>query len=221
MNDNTPIKQRLQIRFGKFEALIYTSNLDVAKLWERVLRRADVPILYSEGFNPRPRLALATALPLGISSECEILDVSLKESIALPGLAERLLASSPNGLKIYTIEEIPVRSPSLAAQVRSAEYRIHFEDGIERAVLEAKTEMLLKAEALDYERERKEKTIMVNLRPLIYGLEVDEAGDLCAHLAIGESGNARPEEVLAVMGLAADTVSVHRFKLHLSGAGER
>src|SRR5215813_5434575 len=90
INDNNPIKQRLHITFGKFDALIYTSNLDIAKLWERVLRRARLPILYSEGFNPRPRIALASALPLGISSECELLDVSLRERIMLDGLIERL-----------------------------------------------------------------------------------------------------------------------------------
>ena len=71
MDDNLPIKQRLYIRFGKFDALIYTSNLDVAKTWERVLRRANLPILYSQGFNTRPRIILASALPLGISSECK------------------------------------------------------------------------------------------------------------------------------------------------------
>src|SRR5215831_6139020 len=125
MNDNTPIKQRLYITFGKFDSLIYTSNLDVAKLWERVLRRANLPILYSEGFNPRPRLALASALPLGISSECEILDVSLREAISLEGLAERILASSPSGLRIFEIREVPVRSSALQTLVRRAEYRIH------------------------------------------------------------------------------------------------
>ena len=59
---------------------IYTSNLDVAKIWERVLRRADLPILYTQGFNTRPRIQLAMALPLGITSECELLDVALRRS---------------------------------------------------------------------------------------------------------------------------------------------
>src|SRR5688572_22990392 len=130
IHDNTPIKQRLHIVFGKFDALIYTGNLDMAKLWERVLRRAQLPILYSEGFNPRPRIALASALPLGISSECEILDVSLRESIPLDGLADQLTATSPDGLRIYEICEVPVRSPSLQTRVRSAEYRIRLDDSI-------------------------------------------------------------------------------------------
>jgi radical SAM-linked protein len=62
------VKQRLHITFGKFGALRYTGNLDVAKIWERVMRRADLPLVYSEGFNARPRMALASALPLGMTS---------------------------------------------------------------------------------------------------------------------------------------------------------
>ncbi len=215
MNDNSPIKQRLHITFGKFNELIYTSNLDVAKLWERVLRRADLPILYSEGFNPRPRLALATALPLGISSECEILDVSFKEPIALEGLAERIMATSPTGLRVLDIREVPVRSPALQTQVRSAEYRIHFENDLDRSLLEAKADAIMSAEKVERERERKDKITRVNLRPLIYDLKVDENGDLMAHLAIGEQGNVRPDEVLAEIGLADEPVSVHRTRLHL------
>jgi radical SAM-linked protein len=215
MNDNTPVKQRLHITFGKFDALIYTSNLDIAKLWERVLRRADLPILYSEGFNPRPRIALASALPLGISSECEILDVSFREVISLEGLAERILAISPSGLQIFDIREVPIRSPALQTLVRSAEYRIHFENEMDYHSLQEKVSDILRAESLYRERERKDKVVTVNLRPLICDLRLDEQGDLIAHLVVGEQGNVRPDEVLAEMGLADEPVSVHRFALHL------
>lgn len=212
--DNNPIKQRLQITFGKFDALIYTSNLDVAKLWERVLRRADLPILYSEGFNPRPRIQLASALPLGISSECEVLDVALREPISLEGLAERILAKSPAGLKIFDIREVPIRHPALQALIRSAEYRIHFEDEIDLNLLRQEVENILKAEILEYQRERKGSTVTVNIRPLIHDLYVDEDGDLIAHLAVGEQGNLRPDEILQTMKLDDKTVSIHRLRIH-------
>jgi len=217
MNDNTPIKQRLYITFGKFDELIYTSNLDVAKLWERILRRADVPILYSEGFNPRPRLALASALPLGISSECEILDISLREVVSLDGLAERLATASPVGLKILGIREVPIRSPALQTMVRSAEYRIHFENETDLAAIQEKVTALLQAEVIEHERERKDKIVKVNLRPSIYGLAFDPQGNLLAHLVVGETGNVRPDEILTEIGLADEPVSIHRFQLHLEG----
>ncbi|MBI5669148.1 MAG: DUF2344 domain-containing protein [Chloroflexi bacterium] len=220
-NDNTPIKQRLHITFGKFDALKYTGHLDTAKLWERVLRRANLPILYSEGFNPHPRIALATALPLGITSECEIVDVSLKEPIMLDGLIERLLAVSPPGLRIYSVVEVPVRSPALQTRVRSAEYRLRFEDGISRDRLQQRIDTLLGAATVDSQRERKGKSVTVNLRPLIFGLHLDDNGDLIAHLAVGDQGNLRPDDLLKELGLDDQLVSVHRFRLHLADETEQ
>jgi len=215
MDDNLPIKQRLYIRFGKFDALIYTSNLDVAKTWERVLRRADLPILYSQGFNTRPRIVLASALPLGISSECEILDVSMREPIGLEGLAERIQATSPAGLRIYDIYEVPVRSGTLPTRVSSSEYRIHFEDGIEHSDLQARIDKLIGSDTMLKTKEVKGKPVSVNVRPLVYDLHIDEAGDLIAHLTVGDRGNVRPDEVLAEMGLSDAVVSIHRFQLYI------
>lgn len=215
MNDNLPIKQRLYIRFGKFDALIYTSNLDVAKTWERVLRRADLPILYSQGFNTRPRIALASALPLGISSECEILDVSMREPIPLDGLAERIQATSPSGLRIYEIYEVPVRSGTLPTRVRSSQYRIHFEDAIDRADLQTRIDRLIASDTMNKTKEVKGQPVNINVRSLVYDLHIDEAGDLIAHLAVGDRGNVRPDEVLAELGLSDEVVSIHRFQLHI------
>lgn len=215
MNSNTPIKQRLYITFGKFDSLIYISNLDVAKLWERVLRRVNLPILYSEGFNPRPRIALATALPLGISSECEILDVSLREPIELDGLQDRIVQASPPGLRVYDITEVPVRSPALTARARSAEYRITFDEPIDYDDLRVRLADLLGAEERSYARDRKGKSKTVNIRPLVHSLELDASGALLAHLAIGETGNLRPEEILAELGLSDVSVTVHRYRLHI------
>jgi radical SAM-linked protein len=215
MNDNLPIKQRLYIRFGKFDALIYTSNLDVAKTWERVLRRANLPILYSQGFNTRPRIALASALPLGISSECEILDVSMREPIPLDGLAERIQATSPSGLRIYEIYEVPVRSGTLPTRVRSSEYRIHFEDGIDRADLQARIDKLIASDTMNKTKEVKGQPVNINVRSLVYDLHMDEIGDLIAHLAVGDRGNVRPDEVIAELGLSDAVVTIHRFQLHI------
>lgn len=215
MNDNTPIKQRLYIHFGKYDALIYTSNLDVAKTWERVLRRANLPILYSQGFNTRPRIALASALPLGISSESEILDVSMREPIELTGLVERIQATSPAGLRIYRIEEVPIRSASLPTRVRSSMYRIHFEDRIEPTDMQARIDKLMASDTLLKTKDVKGNSVSINVRPLVYDLHVDDAGDLIAHLSVGDRGNLRPDEILGQLGFADAVVSIHRFQLHI------
>ncbi len=219
INDNTPIKQRLHITFGKFDALVYTSNLDVAKLWERVLRRANLPILYSAGFNPRPRIALATALPLGFSSECEVLDVSLREAISLDGVIEQLTAASPPGLHIYHIADVPVRSPSLQTLVRSSEYRIRLNDDIDPNLVRERIAKLMDAPSLDQQRERKGKAITVNVRPLIHTIYLEDETQLIAHLVVGDAGNMRPDELMTAMGLQDSYLSIHRVRLHLDSSG--
>jgi radical SAM-linked protein len=220
VNDNTPTKQRLQIRFGKTGALKYTGNLDVAKIWERVLRRADLPILYSKGFNTRPRIQLASALPLGITSECEYLEVSLREQITddLDSIAEQLRAVSPAGLDIYQVSDLSIHAPAAATLVHSADYRIRFEDGIDPADLRARVEQLLARDRIVQITERRGRKQASDLRPLIFSLEVDENGDLIAHLAAGENGSLRPDVLLEYLGLPDAYVSVHRLWLHLETA---
>jgi radical SAM-linked protein len=221
MGHETPIKQRLYITFGKFGALKYTGNLDVAKIWERVLRRADLPILYTQGFNTRPRMQLATALPLGITSECEILDVSLRERLAdLADMPERLAAVSPAGLRIYKVDDMPVKSPPLQRMVSSAEYRFSIEDEIDGDDLQTRINRVLAADEIIREKVRKKgRKTTIDLRAMIYDLRVDDDGALIAHLAAGERGNFRPEELMMELGLEDHHYSAHRFRLHLDHEG--
>lgn len=216
MSHESPMQQRLRITFGKHGPLKYTSSLDVAKIWERVLRRADLPILYTQGFNTRPRLQLAMPLPLGITSECEMLDVAMREAINIdePTLIETLLSVSPSGLSIHAIEEVDVRASAMQSIVESAEYRIRFEDSYQREKLEEDVEKLLKSEKIIVEKVRKRKRSIMDIRPLIVSLHVDDNDDLIAHLSVGERGNLRPDQLLEQMGLANEYVSVHRYKLH-------
>lgn len=218
----SPIVQRIQITFGKFGALKYTGNLDIAKVWERVLRRAELPILYTQGFNTRPRFQLATALPLGITSECEILDVSLRDELpTFDGLAERIISVAPEGLKVFTISEVPKNSPALQALVRWAKYRIHFEDGIESERLQRAVDDILTRERIIQVRIRRGgRKSSSDLRPLIHDLYVDD-NELIAHLGTGERGNLQPSDLLDEMGLGNEFTSVHRFALYLDEYSRR
>ncbi len=216
MSHESPMQQRLRITFGKMGTLKYTSSLDVAKIWERVLRRADLPILYTQGFNTRPRLQLAMPLPLGITSECEVLDVAMREAIELDEttLIDNLLSVSPTGLTIYSIEEVSILESAMQSLVESAEYRIRFEDSYERDKLQEKINEVLNSDRIIVEKVRKRKRSVMDIRPLIVSLHIDDNNDLIAHLSVGERGNMRPDQLLDKMGLSNEYVSVHRYKLH-------
>jgi radical SAM-linked protein len=212
----SPVVQRLRITFGKSGALQYTSNLDTAKIWERVLRRAGLPILYTQGFNTRPRIQLAMPLPLGITSECEILDIALRESIACDDadLSDRLLRVSPQGLSIHAIEEVDLREGSLQSRIIGAEYRIHFVDQLAAGALQHRISDILQRESIVVEKVRKRRRSVMDLRPLINELRVDDRGDLIAFLSVGERGNMRPDQLIEQMGLSDRHHHVHRFKMH-------
>jgi len=76
-------RQRLRITFAKGETLKYISHLDLARAWERALRRAGVPLAYSQGFNPRPKMAFAAALPVGYTATAEMVDILLEKPLVV------------------------------------------------------------------------------------------------------------------------------------------
>lgn len=203
-------QHRLRLTFGKRDTLRFIGHLDLAKTWERVLRRAGVPLVYSQGFNPQPKMQLAAALPLGISSDCELLDIWVHGGILLEGLPERLNAVSPPGLVTYRVEQVPLKAPALQTLVRSAEYLVTVEE-VEGAELRRRIADLLGADHI--ERERRGKTY--DLRPLIIALSPEGEQTFRAHLALSQEGTARPDELLAAMGLSPNLARCHRVAIHL------
>lgn len=211
MSNPPPPKQRLRVTFGKRGALIYTGHLDIARTWERVLRRAGLPLAYSHGFNPRPRIQLADALPLGVSSACELIDIWLKEPADVKTLAGRLGAVAPEGLPVYGAVEVDLHAPALQTIIAAADYVLAFPDGVDAAELEARVAGFLARAHV----ERVRRGRAYDLRPLVHSLSVTPEGNLRATLSLGEAGTARPDELLEALGLAGALALIHRERLHL------
>lgn len=211
-------QQRIRITFGKHGALRFIGHLDLARTWERVLRRARIPLEYSQGFNPRPRLQFATALPVGVTSESEYLDAWLLDRLEgdFPdGWIEVLSAASPEGLRTYDLAEVPVNDAALPTQVTYSEFVITpVDDDLSPVELQARADALLKLDTI----ERMGKKRPYDLRPRIFDLSVDSGGNLIAILSSNERANARPDEVLDAMCLGMDQARVHRRRLHLGDA---
>lgn len=212
----SPIVQRLHITFGKSGMLKYTGNLDIAKVWERVLRRAQLPILYTQGFNTRPRISLAVPLPLGMTSECEILDVSLKEEIDITGLAEKLLAVSPDGLTIQHIEVVPPNAPSLQPLIHSADYRITFVDPVDIQLVESSVDTFLARDQIPVIEMKRGKKSAYDIRSLVHSMVVETGPSIVAHLAVGNRGNLRPDDLLKHLHLDQYHTNIHRTRLHIT-----
>lgn len=200
---------RLRVVFAKQGALRYTGHLDLHHIWERTARRAELPLSYSQGFHPQPKLNLAAALPLGFSSRCEVLDMRLDRDLPLEGLRERIQAAVPAGLQILEVQQVEDKLPPLQTLVESAEYEVQLKEPLEPAALEARVGALLETSALP--RERRGKAF--DMRPLIEALEAQGGDRLYLRLAARPSATGRPEEVLEALGIPADTTRIERTRL--------
>lgn len=117
-------KQRFRVWFGKVGDMALVGHLDLLRLFDRVVRRADLPISFTGGFHPLPRISLANALPLGVTSTGEIVDFELTESMDADLFREKLAAQLPENMPIYRVESIDVKAPSANQLLEAAEYVI-------------------------------------------------------------------------------------------------
>src|SRR5512146_447057 len=97
---------RARITFSKTGALKYIGHLDLQTLWERTARRAGLPLAYSHGFHPQARISFASALPLGFSSQAEVMDIRLQSEVDLQQLLERLQQALPAGITVLDVQSV-------------------------------------------------------------------------------------------------------------------
>lgn len=207
---------RVRLSYARGEALRYVSHLDMQLVWERTLRRAGVPLAFSQGFNPRPRMHMACALPLGFLSRCELVDLwlDLPAGAALPdvdALAAQIQRAAAPGLEVLQSSLMALNLPPLQTQVKAAEYEALPLDAVDADRLAQLVRDLVAAESLPRERRNKP----YDLRPLIEGLETRPGPGLWMRLTAREGATGRPEEVLAALGLDAADWRVERTALWL------
>lgn len=201
---------RIRITFSKQGALRYTGHLDLHRLWERAARRAELPLAYSQGFHPQPKLNLAAALPLGFSSRCEVLDMRLERDIPLDDLRGTLQRTLPEGIQVLSVEQVEERAPALQTQVVSAEYVAILPESVDGSELKRRIDSVMEAESILRTRRGKE----YDLRPLIENLEEPLEGKIHMKLTAREGATGRPEEVLEVLGIAHEETRIERIRLN-------
>src|SRR5512136_1970848 len=116
--------QRLRLTFSRGEEIKYISHLDLMRLWQRALRRADIPLVYSQGFSPHPRLSLAAPLAVGVTSVGELIDIFLERRVSPHFFIKVVKEQLPRGIDISEVTEMGLGLPSLQSQVRNAEYKV-------------------------------------------------------------------------------------------------
>jgi radical SAM-linked protein len=211
---------RLRIRFSKLGKIRWTSHRDVARMWERAFRRVQLPLAYSEGFSPRPKVSFGLALPTGHESVAEFLDVELStaDGVDLATLAARLSAALPVGVDASAVSVLQPGTPSLQEDVVSCSWRwmaagVEGSAPIDAESLGQRVAEALAAPSLTITRNRKGREVSEDIRPGIAGLHVcgedAEGAWLEADLA-AQPRAVRPSDVLTALGLDLEERHVRR-----------
>ena len=211
---------RVRLRFSKTGKVRWTSHRDVARMWERAFRRAGLPLAYTQGFTPRPRISFGLALPTGAESGAEYLDVDLADATgvdvaALPG---RLSPTLPVGVEVLAAAVVEDRADSLQHEVTSCTWVVEV-DGAGPEELRALVDTALAAPALVITRERKGQTSYDDVRPSILSCRVEGTSlecELAAH-----PRTLRPSELLRALGPHLQEARVRRTYQWMERDGAR
>ena len=186
------------------------------RTWERTLRRAGLPLAYSQGHHPHLKMSFGPPLPLGHRSRAEVFDLEFSQPPSVD-LAERLNAVLPPGLRVLAFRPILFKTPSLMSQLGGGSWRIRFprpylaaggftQESL-RATLEAAIPVLLAREHVIVRRTSEDQTREFDARPSLAALElIDEETPVAldAHIRFAPRAQARPEELMALLVPNAD-----------------
>lgn len=202
------VKYRLE--FSKSGETKFVSHLDLVRLFSRVFKRAELPLAYSEGFNPHPKMSIGVPLSVGVTSECELLDAEFYAEVDAEEVKERLNAVMPLGIAITRARRLEQGAAKLSS-VAWAKYRIvlHGAD-----VSEQKLEDFMARDTIEVEKKTKRSEKLTDIKPDIASVRRLEAGTLEMELATGSAANLKPDVVLGAMQLYIPNFAPVEWDIH-------
>ena len=206
---------RMIAEFEKMGRMSWFSHLDLQNTMQRALRRAQLPVAYSQGFNPHVLTSFAKALSVGCQSRGEVMEVEMAGEISPEEFAEKLNACLPDGLKVRRCAPVPDSAPALMAKVAEAGYDITAPN----ADLTQAVEAFLKAEEVMVEKRSKTKTRLVNIRPMVHEITCAFDGKDSRLSMVLEQTNANALKVELVMQALAPEQEFRFVRTALYAAG--
>ena len=211
-----PTKNKVRFRFGKDSRYKYMGHLDNLRLIEKIIRKAKLPVMYSQGFNPSMKLSFGPPLTLGFTSEAEIMDITFDTNF-MSYMADKFRDAMPDGFTLYDAKIVLSSKKSISSLLNRAVYTIDVDKIPDASFLEEKIVSILDAKTVEAQRQKKSEVITIDLRPAIYDIELKNE-KLFLTLGLGEGGYAKPGEVLqALLGESFDLYLsnfIHRLDLY-------
>ncbi|MEZ5378750.1 MAG: TIGR03936 family radical SAM-associated protein [Acidimicrobiales bacterium] len=214
---------KIRLRYAKNGKVRFTSHRDVARLFERAFRKLRLPVSYTEGFSPRPKLSFGLALSVAHESDAEYLDVDLATSVDLGDFCAQMTAALPDGLDVVSAVPLESGSVSLQQAIVACSWEIEV-IGLPPSEVAVAVASIIDATELPLERTRKGKVAVVDVRPAILELEIQGPTDRGVRLAAvlaTESVSLRPAELVQLIGPDVEEGRVRRTHQWTSVEPER
>jgi len=213
---------RAIFRFGKRGRLRFVSHLDLQRYMQRALNRTEIPVAYSQGFNPHPLISFASALAMGWQSEYEVLDIRLASQISTKEALKQMQSALPEEMPVYECRLVDDNHASMMSLVKMSDYRIIPKSNFDQ--LKAGAREFLFQESVMAIRKTKSSEREIDIRPLCSYLSCDDEA-LCARLALTEADTLKPDVLIGAIsklaGIDAPPVSIERKQLlGMSKAGK-
>ncbi len=222
-------RQRIRVIYEKGELVKFISHQDEFRLWERTLRRADLPLLYKQGFNPQPHIQFASPLGVGITGAREPIDITFSPPVPLEELEAKIVAKLTPGVFLREISEVPLHTPALQGLLIGADYTILIyaeRHELESSVIDQAIDKVLAQSEIWRERQRKGEQYTYNLRPLIFELKnlgydaEREEHRIALRVQQRNGATGRPDEVVAALGLDDHARTLRRDRLYYADQPE-
>ena len=201
---------KVRIKFEKTDQMRFIGHLDLMRYFQKAMRRADIPIKYSEGFSPHQIMSFGAPLSMGVSGLGEYMDIELKEAshISSKDALDRLNAVMCTGMKVKKFLQIPDDSKPAMALMDTADFKAEFKESVSQDEIKKAIDKLLSRESILLTKVSKKKkkneygkfvevetTSVTDIKPYIYKLEALENG-VFMHLSQGSTNNIKPAFVM-------------------------
>ncbi len=192
---------KVRIKFAKRGSMKFIGHLDIMRYFQKVMRRAEVDIAYSEGFSPHQKMSFAAPLGVGATSEGEYLDIEVNSTGSSYEMIEKMNSTMVEGMKVLSYVKLDDNAANAMSLVAAADYLVSYREGhrpelfADDMKLKEAFNTFINSDAINVLKKTKKSEKEVNIKPMIYSTEIND-GAICMKLATGSAKNLKPELVM-------------------------